>query len=165
MRAVLSQKRLFRKARPMNGFVRGFSCVVVFCLISGCADPLGGRMEVTGAVKLKGEPLQDGLIIFVPLDRQDTQSGAPIVKGSYRVPREQGLKPGKYLVRLSAGDGKTPVNEEEAAGPGGSTNIISLDLIPEEWNTKSTQTREVTSTGPNRFDFDIPTINTPKKRR
>jgi hypothetical protein len=131
-------------------------------------------MEVTGDVKLKGQPLKEGLIIFEPLDKQDTQSGAPIADGEYRVPRERGLKPGKYLVRLTAGDGKTPARvhvredknpaQHEAAAPGGSTNIVSMDLIPDEYNVRSKQQIEIKSDRMNRFDFDIGSANAPRKR-
>jgi hypothetical protein len=124
-------------------------------LSAGCSDKHGGRMEVTGAVKLQGQPLKDGLIRFVPLDGQDTPGGGPIQNGEYKIPRANGLKPGNYLVQLSSGDGKTP-NEEEAGGPGGSTNIVSVDQIPDEWNVRSKQQVEVKSSGANRFDFDVP---------
>jgi hypothetical protein len=80
------------------------------------------------------------------------------------VPRAAGLKPGRYLVQLTAGDGKTP-HDEEAAAPGGSANIVSFDLIPEEWNLRSTQKVEVKADGDNKFDFHVPKANTPKKRR
>ena len=73
-------------------------------------------------------------------------------------PRE-GLKPGKYLVRVTAGDGTTAVNPVDPdAGPGpsgGGTNIVSKDLVPKEWNTKSKHEITVTKEGPNTFDFDI----------
>jgi hypothetical protein len=133
-------------------------------LLAGCSDPYGGRMAVSGAVKLVGEPVKDGSITFVPLDGQDTQSGAGIVNGQYQVPREHGLKPGKYLVRLSSGDGKTPDREEDIAGPS-STNIVSVDRIPPEWNTDSKQQVEVKSSASNQFDFDIPNINPRLKKR
>src|SRR5690242_5803751 len=87
-----------------------FLCSIISmatALTGGCSDPYGGRMEVSGDVKLQGQPLNEGLIIFEPLEKQDTHSGAQIAVGEYRVPRERGLKPGKYLVRLTAGDGKT----------------------------------------------------------
>jgi hypothetical protein len=74
------------------------------------------------------------------------------------IPRENGLKPGKYLVRVTAGDGITPVNTldpELGPGPTGSTNIVSKDLVPPEWNAKSKQQVTVTKEGPNTFDFDI----------
>jgi hypothetical protein len=85
------------------------------------------------------------------------------------------LKPGKYLVRLTSGDGKTIARvgvredknppKELAAAPGGSTNIVSMDRIPEEWNIRSKQEREVKANGVNRFDFDIPSANTSRRNR
>jgi hypothetical protein len=145
---------------------------VVSALAGGCSDPYGGRMEVNGDVKLEGRPLKDGSIIFEPLEKQDTHGGAQIVDGTYRVPRERGLKPGKYLVRLTAGDGKTPArlgaregkDKQEAAAPGGSTNILSMDLIPDEYNVRSKQQIEIRSDRANRFDFDIPKATIPRKR-
>jgi len=122
-------------------------------------------MAVSGGIKLKGEPLKSGSISFFPLENQETKSGSTIIGGEYNLPRKDGLKPGKYLVRITAGDGRTPANAEEIAGPGGSANIVSMDLIPEEWNTNSKQQVEVKANGDNRFNFDIPYVNTPKKRR
>jgi hypothetical protein len=133
-------------------------------VLSGCSDQYAGRKEVSGAVKLQGQPLKGGSIAFLPLDNQDTQSGAMIVDGEYKVPRKDGLKPGKYLVQITSGDGKTPVNESEVAGPGGSTNIVSVDLIPAEWNVRPTHQITVKSDGDNRFDFDIPKANVPRGR-
>lgn len=137
---------------------------VIAVALAGCSDQYAGRLEVAGRVKLKGEPLKDGSITFIPLDGQGSQSGAPVTNGEYNVPRPSGLKPGRYLVRITAGDGKTPA-DEEAGNPGGSTNIVSWDLIPDDWNTKSKQQVEVRSGGVNKFDFDIPNVNVPKRRR
>jgi hypothetical protein len=154
-------------------FLCSIACVVT-SLFAGCSDPYGGRMEVTGEVKLKGQPLKAGMIIFDPLEKKDTQSGAEIVNGQYTVPKERGLKPGKYLVRLTAGDGVTPARvragegknppKEQAAAPGGSTNIVSMDLIPDDYNVRSKQQIEVKADGVNRFDFDIPNAMSPRKR-
>jgi hypothetical protein len=154
-----------------------FLCSIVSiatALSGGCSDPYGGRMEVSGDVKLQGQPIKDGSIIFEPLDKQDTHSGAQIADGEYRVPKERGLKPGKYLVRLTAGDGKTPARlsaredknpaKHDAAAPGGSTNILSMDLIPDDYNVRSKQQVEIRSDRVNRFDFDIPKATIPRKR-
>jgi hypothetical protein len=146
-------------------FVLGSFLFLGAALLVGCSDPYAGRMAVSGGVKLVGQPLKEGSITFVPLDKQDTQGGAPIINGEYNIPRQSGLKPGKYLVQLTAGDGKTIDNPEEAAGPGGSTNIVSVDLIPPEWNIRSNQKVEVKSDGPNKFDFDIPKMNPRAKKR
>jgi hypothetical protein len=133
-------------------------------LLSGCSDPYAGRYAVSGTVKLEGQPLDDGSIMFVPLDGQDTRSGAGITNGEYNLPRQHGLKPGWYLVQLTSGDGKTPAREEDIGGPS-STNIVSVDRIPPEWNVESKQKKEVTSSGPNQFDFDIPHVNPKLKKK
>jgi hypothetical protein len=155
-----------------------FLCTIVSVVAmasAGCSDPYGGRMEVSGAVKLKGEPLKDGSILFEPMQGQDTHGGAQVSNGEYKLPRTNGLKPGQYLVRLTAGDGVTPArasarvikpgDNEPVAAPGGSRNIVSMDLIPDEWNVRSNQKIEVKSNGPNQFDFDIPTVNSPRQKR
>ncbi|WP_171475313.1 carboxypeptidase-like regulatory domain-containing protein [Frigoriglobus tundricola] len=116
-------------------------------------------MKVDGTVKLKGQPLQDGTVSFEPLDGQPSRATAIVSAGAYSIPRASGLVPGKYLIRISAGDGKTavnPVDPSKPPGPGGSTNIISKELVPADWNVKSNQERTVAKDGSNRFEFDIP---------
>ncbi len=135
-------------------------------LAAGCSDPYAGRLAVSGTVKFKGEPLKAGLIAFEPLDKQDTSSGAQIKDGNYDIPRPQGLKAGKYRLRITSGDQNTPallrktikVGEQElpAAGPGGSKNFISREMIPPTWNSATQQTVTIDPSGPNKKDFDIP---------
>src|SRR6516162_7035302 len=90
---------------------------VVAAALAGCSGSSAGRVEVSGGVKLQGQPLRDGSIRFVPLQGQDTVSGAPVVSGRYTIPRQNGLRPGKYLVQVTSGHGPPPANEE-AAAPG-----------------------------------------------
>ena len=141
--------------------------VAALVALPGCADSHGGRLAVRGKVTVKGEPLKEASISFEPLDGQGTRGGTGVTAGAYAIPRDAGLKPGKYLVRLTAGDGKTPAGdpEAEAGGPGGSTNIVSVDLIPPDYGVSSMQTVTVTADGPNAFDFDLPALNAPKPAR
>lgn len=129
-------------------------------LAAGCSDPHAGKFEVSGAVKLKGQPIKDGAqVLFEPLENQGTRFTALTSGGSYKQARENGLKPGKYLVRVTLGDGKTAVNPVDAntpPGPGGGANIISKELVPKDWNVNSKQERTVTADKPNVFDLDIP---------
>jgi hypothetical protein len=124
----------------------------------GCSGDTGGREAIAGTVKLKGQPIPDGtIVIFEPLEKQDTAANATVARGAFSIPRANGLKPGKYLIRITAGDGKTAVNPMDPnspPGPGG-TNIISKDLVPADWNVKSRHEVNVTKGGPNKFDFDI----------
>jgi hypothetical protein len=130
--------------------------IAVFSAFPGCGDSSGGRKEVKGAIKLKGQPLDQGTIDFMPIsgDRA-TRGGAQIANGNYKIDRMQGLLPGKYRVSITSGDGKTPANTDEPPGPTGA-NIISKDRIPADYNINSKQEVEVTEKGPNVFNFDIP---------
>ena len=143
-------------------FLRALLPLALF--VSACGDPHGGREEVSGAVRLGGEPLKDGSITFIPLDGQGTQGGGPITGGNYKLPRAGGLRPGRYLVRISAGGGKAPAGGE-AGAPGGPANTVSVDLLPPEWNVKPTRQVEVKEKGENRFDFTIPGRTVVKKKR
>jgi hypothetical protein len=146
--------------------IRGL-LVGISVILSGCGDSNGGLLAISGKITVNGEPLKDGQIIFEPLDKGNgSSSGAPIKDGAYDIKRVNGLKPGKYLVRITCGDGKTPPNVHEAGAPGGSTNIVSFDLIPPEFGVKSTQEVEVKNGGSNHFDFAIPKFMTaPTKKK
>jgi len=132
--------------------------VAVAAGVVGCSAH-DGRMEVAGTVKLKGQPIKDGaIVLFEPLENQDTAGNATVTGGAFSIPRQVGLKPGKYLIRITAGDGKTavnPVDPDSPPGPGG-TNIISRDVVPSDWNVNSKQEVTVTKDGPNKFDFNVP---------
>ena len=50
------------------------SLVSVFALgwIAGCGPNYGGRQEVKGTIKLKGTPLDQGQIVFMPISGDGT---------------------------------------------------------------------------------------------
>ena len=134
--------------------------VLALTLAAGCSAPDDGRREVTGIIKLKSQPIHDGaIVLFEPLEGQDTGANATVSGGGeYIIPRDFGLKPGRYLVRITAGDGKTAVNPLDPNSPPGpsTSNIISKDIVPRDWNVNSKREVTVTKDGPNKFDFDIP---------
>ena len=135
-------------------------CVVLglAMLAAGCGQSYGGRKEIKGTVKLKGQPVDDGTIDFFPASgNQATKSGAQILKGSYKIPAEFGLLPGKYRVSITAGDGRTRPDApaDQPPGPTGA-NIVSKDRVPKEYNIESKIDVDVTEKGPNVFDYDIP---------
>jgi hypothetical protein len=137
------------------------ACALVFVslIVAGCGDKLDGRVAVSGTVKLAGKPLKDGSVSFEPLDGQASRASAAVTDGAFDIPQASGLQPGKYLIRVSAGDGKTavnPVNPDNPPGPTGGTNIISKELIPADWNVNSKQERSITAGVANKFEFEIP---------
>ncbi len=129
-------------------------CGVLLLVMSspGCGkhdDPLN-RQAISGSVTLDGQPLQQGTISFLPLEKKDTSGGATITSGKYSVAREQGLAPGKYKVMISASKSGVAGGQEAPGMP-----VMAAELIPEEYNTKSDKSVDVTVKGPNTFDFDI----------
>jgi hypothetical protein len=130
--------------------------VLAVCLASGCGQSGPQRFEVTGTVNYKGQPLDEGIIEFEPMDGQGTKSGASILNGQYRIPRDKGLSVGRYKVTIIAGDGvPTSGNAEPSARrlpPGVKPGV---ERIPPEYNINSKVVKEITKSGPNRFDFNI----------
>ena len=117
----------------------------------GCSNEGAGLLAVKGTVHLQNKPLDTGNIFFELDDPANPhQSGATIENGKYSIPKARGLKPGKYLVRISSADEKA---KEEKAAPGDS-RILAKNRIPPEWNSESTKKIDVND-GATEFNFDI----------
>ena len=131
-----------------------FALGVGLLAVAGCGDPLG-RQAVSGKVTFKGQPLDQGSIRFVPADGKGaTESGGGIENGKYTIPRDHGLVPGKYKVTVFSYDQKGP-KVQMPEMPGESSAVQFKERIPEKYNLKTTLTAEVTSGGPNTFDFNL----------
>jgi hypothetical protein len=129
-------------------------CLLSGIALAGCADPKN-RQQVTGEVTFKGQPIEDGIINFAPMDGQETGDGAQIVKGKYIIPREKGLSPGKYTVRIYAGNGQSGEGNASPDPPSAAPGQ-SRTRIPAAYNDQSKIIKEVTKGGSNNFDFNIP---------
>lgn len=128
--------------------------VAVVLLAAGCGKD-DGRLSVSGTVKMGGQPIKDGAIVqLIPQEDQGTEGQAMTAGGGFTMPKENGLKPGKYLVKMILADGKPGAAGGDAPGPTG-TDLMSKDLIPPKWGSQSKETVTVTKEGPNKFDFVI----------
>jgi hypothetical protein len=128
--------------------------VLALATLSGCADPKN-RQQVTGEVTFKGQPIEDGLIHFEPLDGQQTGDTPQITQGKYRIPKEKGLSPGKYKVSIYAGNGQSGAGDASPDSPNAG-QVQSRERIPAAYNEQSKIIKEVTKGGSNNFDFNIP---------
>jgi hypothetical protein len=117
-------------------------------LATGCSsDP---RLAVSGTVKFKGQLLDQGRIEFHPPDGKGTLSGDVIQNGRYSIPREKGLLPATYEVRIFSYDEKGPKID---AIPG-EAGLGFKERIGKKYNTESTLKAEV-KPGNTTFDFSV----------
>ena len=129
--------------------------LVIVMAVTGCGRNPLGRLAISGKVTLNGQPLEQGNIAFEPTNRQTgVASGTNIVDGSYSIPTEKGLPPGKYIVRIYSA--VRPKTGPSGDAPGGSGDIgPAVQIIPPEYNTRSEKSVEVTSKDDNEFNFDV----------
>lgn len=116
-------------------------------LAAGCGQT-GPRRPVSGTVTFEGTPVKIGRIQF--FDANGAAGGALIRDGAFHVPAEQGLLPGTYRVWISV---TAPAPELQEPG---TSSPPTRELVPEQYNAKTTLAVDVTAQGPNRFSFEIP---------
>jgi len=129
-------------------------CLGWAVLLAGCnSDPLE-RQAVSGTVYFHGQPLDQGRIQFVPVEKGPTESGATIENGKFKIPRDSGLAPGNYKVSVFSYDRKGPkVQSEEIPGDPGNTQF--KERIAKKYNAQTTLTAEVKKGGSNDFEFKV----------
>jgi hypothetical protein len=115
----------------------------------GCAnrDP---RLAVSGTVKFKGERLDQGRIEFHPEGGKGTMSGDVIQHGRYSIPRDKGLAPATYEVRIFSYDEKAPKLDAIPGEPG----LGFKERIAKKYNVESTLKADV-KPGQTTFDFSV----------
>jgi hypothetical protein len=135
-------------------FFARMACPILGSLsLLGCGGGAGELplQGISGKVTLDDQPLDRGQIVFSPeAGGAGTQAGGPISGGSYSIPQAQGLMPGKYSVMITGGsavegDPDDPAKKIKAAP----------DPIPPQYNARTTLKAEVTSEGPNTFDYPL----------
>jgi hypothetical protein len=149
-------------------------CLFCFPLasFSGCGKPVdpeaAGRETVAGTILLNGQPpVGETVIAFAPLDGVDTTAGGGglvSAEGKYSLTGRNGVKPGKYRVRISCSatyDRKTkaPRTAETEFG-----HDYQVRILPPTFNEKSTLEFEVVAGKPNVFDYNIETSFVPNTR-
>jgi hypothetical protein len=124
--------------------------VALVCVCAGC----GGRVRVEGNVTLDGTPVDGGSISFMQGTGPGSDKGhAPIQGGKYVVAGEaaKNLTPGSYTVQIHW---IQKLNKPGTDAPNADTGAAVKELIPPQYNAKSTLTREITA-GSNRVDFEL----------
>lgn len=135
-------------------------------LFGGCSGPKNpdGRENVSGTITLNGEPLTAMAgIVFSPLEEGSRDGGqGQITAGKYALTGADGVKPGKYIVRITASidfDKKTGKPADNTIQFG---SEVPVDVVPPEFNRDSTIEFEVVKGKNNVFNYDIKTDYVPE---
>ena len=132
--------------------LRRFSLMaLVAALVPGCgsSDP---RLAISGTVTFKGQPLDQGRIEFHPPQNQGTMSGAVIQNGRYEIPRDKGLAPATYEVRIYSYDVK---GGNTGAIPG-EAGLGFKERIAKKYNAPGASTLKAdVKRGQTTFDFSV----------
>ena len=114
-------------------------------LLAGCGRRSKlRRLPVSGSVTFAGQPVDDGLIEFIPVDSTPGPSFGGLVKaGRYDVPAAQGgHEGGTYRVQITASraSGKTFSVDTLVLSPDGKKMQVPVmeSVIPEKYNVAST---------------------------
>src|SRR5262245_4902308 len=67
--------------------------------LSGCGS---GKIPVRGSVLFAGKPVEEGMIMFEPVDGKGPTTGGSIADGNYELVGEAGALPGEKLIRIVA---------------------------------------------------------------
>ena len=121
----------------------------VVLLTGGC----GGATDVcavSGEVTFDGQPVKMGMVAFEPAEGGAPGRSVRIVDGRYEVTSESGIKPGKYLARITAPD-VARSQQHLNAGPNDPVPP-AVPLLPPAWNTMSRLTVELVA-GDNTANF------------
>jgi hypothetical protein len=127
--------------------MRWLWCVVVAgsALITGCGPATG---TVSGSVTIDGQPLDKGVISYVPADNQGVPVTANVVGGQY----ELTALAGKKFVQISA-----PIvvgQRKEYEGEGAPLVEITDERLPSKYNSQTELTFEIQS-GRNAKDWAV----------
>jgi hypothetical protein len=125
-----------------NWMVGWTGAVVLLVFAVGCvaSDVPDLAKDVTGRVTLKGQPVEDAIVVFEPKSGRPS-SGKTDADGRFVLYYSEaytGAVPGEHTVRVSKMEGEA-----------------GQELIPERYNFGSTLTETVTKEGPNDFTFDL----------
>ena len=111
-------------------------------IFGGCGEPPPALFPVQGSVTLDGQPLATGTVYL-----KTVQTGAIDT-----LP----VKDGKFMGKAMAGKRKVEVAAHRMIPvPGEMGGEVQESLIASRYNSESTLTAEVTTTGPNEFKFEV----------
>ncbi|QDU11506.1 hypothetical protein V202x_49290 [Gimesia aquarii] len=130
-------------------------CLILFTACGGNSALEFTRAQVEGTVNYKGEPLEEGLIRYVPDGEiiNGQVAGKPIFakieQGKYQIPAEKGATVGKNRVEVT----RYVEAGKQGNMSGGKAELVK-QIIPPKYNSHSILSVEIKE-GKNTQDFDL----------
>jgi len=122
------------------------AAAVMLASVAGCGSR--GLGQVTGTVKLDGDPLPDAMVIFTPLTGGRPAAGRTDAQGKYELVFDRegtGAMLGEHVVEITTAD-ETVLDDD--------TVERIPEKVPAEYNA-NTELRETIEAGSNVFNFDL----------
>jgi hypothetical protein len=129
---------------------RVFLACALVCVLIGCSRPRV-VVQVEGEITFDGQPVEAGIIQFLPPDGSGVSGGGPISKGKYYVDPDVGLVPGKYRVEIRWPKPTGEINKEAGYGQ---SPIVVAEALPEKYHKESILTADV-EPGQNTVHFHL----------
>jgi hypothetical protein len=137
-------------------------CLLLIATLFGCGgsdeDALT-RASVEGSVLLDNQPLQAGVVRFVPIDGTPGPKTSVVVSaGRFSVDSDHGPVVGTHRIEIESTDnGGYAPDDEEALQRLEASGSLQLDIVqvPAVYNDHSTLTETVTEDGDNQYEFTL----------
>ncbi len=129
---------------------------LVVVWLGTCVGCGSGLVNVKGTVTLDDQPVDNGVIVFEPVDRAGPTDGGKLEQGKYRLTGEASVMPGKKIVRITAM--RKTGRKHDASMPGSARRVWVDELeqyIPAVYNDDSTLTCEVVAGKANEHNFEL----------
>jgi hypothetical protein len=139
----------------MGGKLAAIVLAALCLFASGCGGNRGysgeRRFSLSGKVTVDGEPMESGVISFLPQDKGGRVSGGPIKGGTYEVPEAMGATAGIYRVEVRW---NKPTGRRVKDAYGEEIMDEYKEGLPARYHSDSELTAEV-SAKQTKFDFDL----------
>lgn len=131
------------------------------CCLFGCGaePPYEGkqRYPISGTVTFQGEPVDGGMIAFVPQEGALNPAGGPIIDGKFEVSEEKGPNAGNYRVQISW---MKPTGKQIHDDDSGEMIDEVKEVIPAKYNGATELTEQVKEASgndstANQFEFQL----------
>jgi len=143
-----------RSVYSTRRFLAWVPLMVLLVVVAGCGD--SDRAAVSGTVTLDGQPIEGGMISFIP-PKGDTggfPAWGPIEGGRYSIAADEGPTAGSIRVEIRWTRKTGKKIPAIAPAPQGSFTDETIEAIPVRYNSQ-TELKVDVQRGENTFDFNL----------